>query len=81
MRMLIAEKWNECARMILPADCSPLQRREMRRAFYAGVGGLLKAIMADLSDEPDVTPNDMNLMLGINRELKWSAQLVKDGRA
>ena len=81
MRMLIAEKWNECARMILPADCSPLQRREMRRAFYAGAEGLLKAIMADLSDEPDVTPNDMNLMLGINRELKWFAQLVKDGRA
>ena len=81
MRMLIAEKWNECARMILPADCSPLQRREMRRAFYAGAEGLLKAIMADLSDEPDVTPNDMNLMLGINRELKWFAQLVKDVRA
>ena len=81
MRMLIAEKWNECARMILPADCSPLQRREMRRAFYAGAEGLLKAIMADLSDEPDVTPNDMNLMLGIDRELKWFAQLVEDGRA
>ena len=45
MRMLIAEKWNECARMILPADCSPLQRREMRRAFYAGAEGLLKVIM------------------------------------
>lgn len=81
MRMLIAEKWNECARMILPADCSPLQRREMRRAFYAGVGGLLKAIMADLSDEPDVTPNDMNLMLSIDRELREFAELVKGGRA
>ena len=81
MRMLIAEKWNECARMILPADCSPLQRREMRRAFYAGAEGLLKAIMADLADEPDVTPNDMNLMLSIDRELREFAQLVKDGRA
>ena len=81
MRMLIAEKWNECARMILPADCSPLQRREMRRAFYAGVGGLLKAIMADLSDGPDGTPSDMHLMLSIDRELREFAQLVEDGRA
>ena len=81
MRMLIAEKWNECARMILPADCSPLQRRETRRAFYAGAEGLLKAIMADLSDEPDGTPSDMGLMLSIDRELRQFARLVKDGRA
>ena len=81
MRMLIAEKWNECARMILPADCSPLQRREMRRAFYDGAEGLLKLITVGISGEPGTTPSDMDLMLGIDRELKWFAQLVKDGRA
>ena len=81
MRLLIAEKWDEFARMILPADCSPVQRSEMRRAFYAGAEGFLKVITVGIYGEPGTTPSDMDLMLGIDRELKWFAQLVKDGRA
>ncbi len=35
--------WKSLERAALPADVHPIQRQEMRRAFYAGVQWLLTA--------------------------------------
>jgi hypothetical protein len=32
----MAEQWNEFARRVLPVNISPIQKQEMRLAFYAG---------------------------------------------
>lgn len=81
MRFLISEQWNEFARMNLPVDYSPLKCREMRKAFYAGAEGMFEAIMVKILREPEMTASNVDLMLGVERELKWFAQLVEDGRA
>lgn len=40
----IETEWREFARQVLPAGCLPIQRREMRRAFMAGVGATLSIV-------------------------------------
>jgi hypothetical protein len=43
-RRRMAEQWDSFARAVLPVGTSPLQRQEMRRAFYAGAqGGQIRA--------------------------------------
>jgi hypothetical protein len=43
-RRLMAEQWDSFARATLPRGAPPIQRQEMRRAFYAGAqGGQIRA--------------------------------------
>jgi hypothetical protein len=80
--MLIHEQWdNSFARAVIPRGASVTQRREMRRAFYAGAQGLLKAIHVSLSPDPEVEPADLQVMESIQQELRMFADLVEAGRA
>jgi hypothetical protein len=45
-RESVRQMWEDFAAAILPADCSAVQRQEMRRAFFAGFNALLCALMA-----------------------------------
>ena len=49
----VHDLWVSFAKDVLPRDCLPIQRREMRRAFYGGVGAMLLLVKsaADLTDE------------------------------
>ena len=80
-RMLIHEQWDEFARAVIPRGASQTQRQEMRRAFYAGAQGLLKAIHVSLSLDPEVEPTDLQVMESIQQELRMFADLVEAGRA
>ena len=80
-RMLLAEQWDKFARLILPAGCSPVQRREMRQAFYGGAEGAMRLIFCELSPGPDVTPADEVMMIDLQAEIEAFAGLIQQGRA
>ncbi len=80
-RQLLAEQWDSFARACLPPRCSATQRREMRRAFYAGAQGILVKILISLSSEAGATAEDLAVMEDLERELNDFAKAVSQGRA
>jgi len=80
-RMLMAEQWDQFARAVLPTNCAPVQRQEMRRAFYAGAQGILFRVIASFAPESEPTASDMQVMEDLNQELQDFAKLVQQGRA
>lgn len=80
-RQRIAEKWGQFARLVLPKECSALQRQEMRRAFYGGVEGLLQAILLGLTPGSEPEAADLTMMDDIQSELADFAERLKNGTA
>jgi len=80
-RQLMAEQWDEFARKVIPKNVLPVQRQEMRRAFYAGAQALHFGVMAALTPETEPTAEDLQMMENLERELKDFAKLVAQGRA
>jgi len=80
-RQLMAEQWDQFARAVLPPQISTLQRREMRRAFYAGAESILFRVIQSFAPESEPTDEDLKIMENIDRELKEFARDVKAGRA
>lgn len=80
-RLLVAEQWDSFARAVLPPGCPPLQKQEMRRAFYAGAEGIFNKILIALAPESEPTEEDLQMMTGIENELTEFACAVKAGRA
>jgi hypothetical protein len=80
-RLRVAEQWDSFARAVLPIGTPPDQRREMRRAFYAGCEGLLSLVINSLSPDPSATEEDVAIMYDVHAELIEFAAMVKAGRA
>ena len=80
-RQLMAEQWDEFARKVLPVNCSPVQRQEMRRAFYAGAQAILFRVIAAFAPETEPTEADLQVMDDVNQELETFAKMVQQGRA
>jgi len=80
-RQLMAEQWSEFARKVLPPNCGPMQRQEMRRAFYAGAEAILFRVIQSFAPEDEPTEADLRTMQDLNDELKEFARAVKEGRA
>jgi len=80
-RQLMAEQWDQFARSVLPKDCSPTQRQEMRRAFYAGAQGILFRVIAAFAPETEPTAEDLQIMEDLDQELRNFGEMIKKGRA
>ena len=80
-RQLVAEQWDQFARLVLPKEAPADQRREMRRAFYSGAQAILFNVIASLDEEPEPTGEDLRIIDGVGRELEDFAEMVKNGRA
>jgi hypothetical protein len=80
-RLLMAEQWDQYARGVLPANCSPVQKQEMRRAFYTGAQAILWAIIGAFSPESEPTAEDLKVMEDVDQELRDFAEAVRQGRA
>jgi hypothetical protein len=80
-RNYIHEKWEEFAAMVLPPGCSTVQRWETRRAFYAGVEGLFKLILVQLTPGPDPQTDDLQMFADMEAELADFAKRIKEGTA
>ncbi len=81
-RLLMAEGWNLFASVAFPKNCSAIQRKEMRRAFYAGANALLSIIITHLLGDSAANEGDQErLMKSIDDELREFASEVMKGRA
>lgn len=77
----MAEQWDQFARKVLPIDAPQDQRREMRRAFYAGAQAILFRVIQAFAPETEPTDADLQLMQDVHDELQDFAKLIEQGRA
>lgn len=80
-RLLMAEQWDQFARAVLPQNAPPVQRQEVRRAFYAGAQAIMLKVIATLASDAEPTAGDLQIMEDLERELSDFAESVKEGRA
>lgn len=77
---LMEKIWDSYAKLI-PAGASETQRRETKRAFFAGARGLLRAMSATLDDGEEATDFDVSILASVYEELETFLEDVKAGRA
>jgi len=76
----IAEQWAAFEVLVMPKDAPPVQRQEMRRAFYSGAEAMLRLQYA--VGDMDVSENAGVMMLeGWHDECRRFAQMVGRGDA
>lgn len=76
----IAEQWATFAAMVMPKDAEPVQRQEMRRAFYAGAEAMLR--LQWIAGDSRVTENGAMAMIeGWHDECRRFALQVAAGTA
>lgn len=66
---IVEAGWASFAHLVIAADAGPVQRAEMRNAFYAGAQHLWGSIHNGLDPEAEPTDADMQKMELIQREL------------
>lgn len=81
MRLRVLEEWNKFSQAVLPKDCSALQRKEMRVAFYGGATAMFHGLLLRLDPGNDATDGDLETMSAIGKELDEFAKTVAEGRA
>lgn len=52
LKETLRRQWDRYNLLAVPADCSPEQRRDTRRAFYAGMVCILNSLTTKLPDLP-----------------------------
>ena len=77
----MVEQWDQFARVVLPADVSPTQRQEMRRAFYAGGQAIMFRVIESLAPDDEPTEEDLQVMTDLHDELQDFGKLIQQGRA
>ena len=80
-RLTLAQQWQSFELATGVAVTAPIQRQEMRRAFYGGAAALLDAMMLGFTDDTEPTEADMQYMDSIAKELKKFGEDVAAGRA
>lgn len=67
---LIEAGWATMNALVLPKDAPPIQRAEMRKAFFMGAQHLYASMMAFLEEGEEPTATDLNRMSLIHNELE-----------
>lgn len=76
----IAGRWAIFEKLVMPQDAPPVQRQEMRRAFYSGAQAMLHLQL--LAIEPGLSEHASVAMLeGWHDECRRFAQQVAQGQA
>jgi hypothetical protein len=77
----LAASWASFEAGALPVMVGDVQRREMRRAFYAGAAGMLGTIMDMLDPGDDATEADLDNMDKLHAEIVRFGEDMEAGRA
>ncbi len=76
----VQEKWDSFSLLVVPKDASPVQRQEMRRAFYAGAEAMMQIQWAvgaeDISEDAGI-----HILEGCRSELQGFVEQVVAGEA
>jgi hypothetical protein len=78
---LMDEQWAKFFELVFTADTPEIQKREMRRAFYAGAQAILFRVIAAFAPETEPTEADLKVMDDLNQELNDFAKAIQEGRA
>lgn len=80
---VIERAWESLSAAIMPDDVPPIQRREMRRAFFCGAMALWRLFMESslLDDGTEETNRDLVQMELIDQELQTFGQMLQRGQA
>lgn len=76
----IAEQWALFESGVLPRGCPPVQRQEMRRAFYAGAEAMLR-LGYSVGDKSISENAGVAMFEGWHDECRRFAQQVAQGQA
>lgn len=74
----VQQQWEAFASLVIAKDAPPIQRREMKRAFYAGAQALL-AITYNLGGEDEDA--GIQTLMSLDAELQMFALDIAEGRA
>ena len=77
----VEKAWESYAKVVYPPNISAVQRKECRRAFFAGAHGLFHTITGFLEPGAEPTENDLKRMDLVAEELEDFARAVKEERA
>ena len=76
----VQQQWEVFSSMVIANDASPVQRQEMRRAFYAGSEAMMRIQWAiggaEISEDEGI-----QILEGCQDELKRFADQVAQGKA
>ena len=76
----IAEQWSAFEALVMPKDAPPVQRQEMRRAFYAGSEAMLR-MQWFIGDKAVSEDAGVQMMEGWYDECRRFAHQMADGAA
>jgi hypothetical protein len=76
-RLHLLEAWNSYRAQVIPADASPVQLTECKRAFFAGAGSVWSLYVA-AAEKPPHLP-DPQILESIDTELRQFLARVKAG--
>ncbi len=79
-KRLMAEQWTLFEK-IISKDAPAIQRKEMKRAFYAGAQCILFRVIQAFAPETEPTAEDIQIMEDVHQELQEFAQQVQRGEA
>lgn len=81
MKYTLKQMWNQFQERVLPSNCSEIQLRETKRAFYAGAECLLSTIMSNLTSDAEPTEEDFKMMNDLHQEFLDFVKLIQEGKA
>lgn len=69
-RQLMKEVWNEFAQKCVPRNASGEQRKQLRKAFYAGAHQIFFRVMDGFAPESEPTEEDLQMVTDLYNELR-----------
>lgn len=76
----IQTQWEKFSSLVVPKDASPVQKQEMRRAFYAGAEAMSKILFA-IGDQSLSEDAGAQILEGCQDEINRFALQVLEGKA
>lgn len=76
----LKQHFDEFRLLVIPADASPTQLRECKRAFYAGAGAVL-GNLADMTGDDVSEDEGVAAMVGMNTDVAEFCMEVQARRA
>ena len=76
----VQQQWEAFAALVIAKDAPPIQRQEMRRAFYAGAEAMMRIQWA-IGGEEIREDAGIQILEGLQNELSRFAEQVAQGRA
>lgn len=81
MRNRVEESWRSFEDAVLGPTIGAVQRREMRRAFFAGAFSIMDALSNAVSHGDEMTGDDEQMMIDLASEQAAYLAALKAGRA